>query len=132
MARKVAAAAMAALAFGTAAIADDVDDEWRRSLEADVSNGAPKETICDNALRRAGISNDVGFKNYAYGVVRKLCPEMLSGGKAFEPPKPEPLKLPPQLEALKSEGCEMVINGWRPPTCGGGPNLRTWSGAGGR
>lgn len=28
--------------------------------------------------------------------------------------------------------CEMVINGWRPKTCAGGPNLRTWSGAGGR
>lgn len=109
-------------------MADAVDDEWRRALEADISNGAPKEKICDDALRRAGISTQVSFKNYAYGVVRNYCPEMLNeGGKTYEPPKPQPPKLPPELEALKPAGCEMEINGWRPKTCGDGPNIRTWS-----
>ncbi len=123
------AAVIASLALGTTAMAEDLAVTWRRAIEADISNGAPNEVICDNAYGSARATSDASLKNYAYGVVRKYCPEMLKeGGKAYEPPKPQ---IPAELEALKPEGCEMVINGWRPKTCNGAPNLRIWSRTGG-
>ena len=130
MGRTMPAAVIAALTLGTAAIAGENEIRWRRAIEADISNGAPVEAICRKAMGPAQISDEVAFKNYAYGVVRKYCPEMLNeDGKAYKPPKP---KIPAELEALKPEGCEMVINGWRPKTCNGAPNLRIWSRTGGR
>lgn len=58
---------------------------WRNSIEADISNGAPARTICINAKSSAFASSDVQFKNYAYGVVRRYCPEDLGGGSPYMP-----------------------------------------------
>jgi len=53
---------------------------WRQSIEADVRNGAPREDICINAMSSATASDDASFKNWAYSVVRKYCPEQLRTG----------------------------------------------------
>jgi len=58
------------------------EDTWRGGIEADIRNGAPADIICINALSSAGVSNDVQFKNWAYSIVRKYCPDKLGAGQS--------------------------------------------------
>ena len=46
---------------------------WYRSIQADIKNGASARTICINASSPAEVSDEVAFKNWAYGIARKYC-----------------------------------------------------------
>ena len=67
-----------------AAQEEKIEPEWRQSLQVDIKNGAPRADICNRAMARAGVSNDVDFKNWAYGIVRQYCPlgTLSKGGSA--------------------------------------------------
>jgi len=57
---------------------------WRGSIESDIRNGAAPGDICSNAQNSLKFSDDVSFKDWAYGVTRKYCPEKL--GQPQVPP----------------------------------------------
>ena len=66
----------------------DNETRWRASIEADIRNGAPTRYICINARSSAVASSDPSFKDWAYGVARKYCPQGEMG--AFQAPPPQP------------------------------------------
>jgi hypothetical protein len=56
-------------------------DNWTKSIQSDIINGAPREQICSNAFSSAKASGVAEFKDWAYGVVRRYCPEKLGEKK---------------------------------------------------
>lgn len=67
---------------------EPLETKWRESIEADLRNGDPTGQVCTKAKTRASISDDVAFKNWAYGIARRSCPQGAVGGKA-PPPQPQ-------------------------------------------
>jgi hypothetical protein len=61
---------------------EPLETKWRESIEADLRNGDPTGQVCTKAKTRASISDDVAFKNWAYGIARRTCPQGAVGGKA--------------------------------------------------
>lgn len=51
--------------------------KWRGSIESDIRNGASPSDICSNAQISLKFSDNVSFKDWAYGIIRKYCPEKL-------------------------------------------------------
>jgi hypothetical protein len=87
------AAMLLFLLFGGSASAQYGDtnaDTWARSIQSDINNGAPKEQICNNAMNSAKISDVARFKDWAYGVVRRYCPEQLGEKQAVSTGKEKP------------------------------------------
>ena len=58
---------------------EPIETKWRQSIEADLRNGDPEGDVCAKAKRRAAISDNVAFKNWAYEIARRTCP---SAGRA--------------------------------------------------
>jgi hypothetical protein len=95
---RLADAAMACLAGSLATAlplqAGTNETTWRASIEADIRNGARAEAICRSARIRAEVSDEVPFKNWAYGIARKYCaPDQM--GQPL-PPEPKPDVATPQ------------------------------------
>ena len=67
---------------------EPLETKWRESIEADLRNGDPTGKVCTKAKTRASISDDVAFKNWAYGIARRTCPQGAVGSKA-PPPQPQ-------------------------------------------
>lgn len=83
--------------------------KWRLSIETDIRNGAPADAICINALSPATVSDDPGFKNWAYGVARKYCPP----GKMGKPSNEglggsQAAAAQPESQAVQS-GCRIML-----------------------
>lgn len=100
--------------------------KWRRSIEADIQNGAPAEDICRNALSPAIVSDEVTFKNWAYGIAWTYCPPGTVGPLKSTPAtnpvvvNPEPLDSPINCPLLSSHDARRVARGERVRLTGGG------------
>jgi hypothetical protein len=98
--------------------------KWRASIEADLRNGAPKETICANSLSSAQVSNDVPFKDWAYGIARKHCSEPFKFTKPIGAPSPysgsSPSTERPDCPLLSAADVRRVASGERVKLMGGG------------
>jgi hypothetical protein len=100
--------------------------KWRRSIEADIQNGAPADDICRNALSPATVSDEVAFKNWAYGIARTYCPPgkvgPLKASPATDPAvvNPELLDSPMNCPLLSSHDARRVARGERVKLQGGG------------
>ena len=100
--------------------------KWRRSIEADIKNGAPANDICINALSPATVSDEVAFKNWAYGIARTYCPPgkvgPLKDSPATDPivVNPELLDSPINCPLLSSHDARRVARGERVQLTGGG------------
>lgn len=77
-----------------------------------------------NAKVYAGTSSVPSFTKWAMDVARKYCEpgELGTPDKAPAYPRESATGKPEQATGPQA-GCMMVINGWRPKTCGDGPNL---------
>lgn len=55
---------------------EPIEVKWKQSIETDLRNGDPAGDVCAKAKRRAAISDDVAFKNWAYNIARRTCPQL--------------------------------------------------------
>ena len=91
---------------------------WAQSINSDIMNGGPMEHICTSSLNSATISDEVGFKNWAYGIARQYCsPDKLGKQKAVEFSKTCDLKVDQinrisrgQKVIVYAETCSMSFN----------------------
>ena len=92
-------------AWQASANQDGIEPVWKKALEVDIKNGAPSSDICDKAMRRAGISNNVEFKNWAYSTARQYCPPgtFAKGGSARKPKSKKVV-----AKALLSHDCPAI------------------------
>jgi hypothetical protein len=49
------------------------EKKWGDSIQSDIRNGAPPDSICINAKSSATTSDEVPFKDWAYSIARKYC-----------------------------------------------------------
>ena len=102
------------------------EEKWRRSIEADIQNGAPANDICRSSLSSATVSDEVVFKNWAYGIARTYCPPGTLGPLKPSPPsapttvKPGVLDTPTNCPLLSSHDASRVSRGERVKLQGGG------------
>ena len=73
--------------------------EWRNSILSEIRNGAPVQDICSDSMIYAKTSTEVDFKDWAFGIVRQYCPELLG------PPK-EVKQLGGETDK-KNQGCDL-------------------------
>ena len=104
---------------------EPIETKWRQLIEADLRNGDPEGDLCAKAKRRAALSDDVAFKNWAYEIARRTYPSagrvstaaqtiqsstastncpLLSSQDARRVARGERVK-------LAGDGCTMIFNG---------------------
>ena len=84
------------------------EKKWAESLNSDIRNDAPYSSICSEAMSSAAASDEIRFKEWAYGVARKYCPpEEFGEGALMNPESPSQPIATPQYEAIP-EGCTLT------------------------
>lgn len=87
---------------------EPIETKWKQSIEADLRNGDPAGDVSAKAKRRAPLSDDVDFKNWACEVARRTCPPGSIGGQGASPQhRAAPTKKP----GTRSGAAESYVSG---------------------